>query len=1746
MSPNSRPPLTSRIRASFEGKRTKPEVTSPIGTNGFITQDPDAFRNAINDAINSEAFQTAIAANLARIIQPSIKDALDTLQPLVESVYTHEVLLRKTNRSVENLLERIDTQQSQRNGQQTPKSPSSPSTPTAPTPRRRGSSDSSPPQDIEQFKQSLEKNNKRTVATIAELSSAVESNNRKVTELALGITNIQTFTEQSTTTASVLQAQLDQLKEDIGLVVDSVGLNLGKNVETINQQVAGHPSLLASHATKLDAISTDLVGLKGAADISEKIQTISAELEALKASVESGISASNEHFEGLGAQVGGVLTAVESHAGALTEIKGASTSPEIMEALQKSNDSHASHAVLLGEIKDRSLNSGTEPVAASTGGDSDSSAALQSLQSELTTIKESVEAGFASTGENLSGLSSKVDTVLSTVEEHKSADNGADILAAVQKSNDSHASHAEALEGVKSLGGGGSDAAPISYDTNFSALESQIAALHTKMESIPGGDAAPASYDTNFAALEAQLAELHSKMESHSGSLEQIKSIGGGDATPAPSYDTNFAALEAQIAALHAKMEAHSGSLDEIKSANTPTSREVVPAEGGGNVGELQNELTAIIGKLDTQTGLINELKDDVSAEILTALHDLGQAQAGHTTMLAEVREADVSAEILTALHSSNESHAGHIAAFEKLDAAVQASNDSHATHSTAFDEIKSTRSVEGGAPAGDSSDLESHITALAATLEEHKTTLAEIKDATNASNESHAAHVVSLDDIKSRSVETPPAAESTNLAPLEAQVGAVLAALDDHKTTLSAIHEATTASNESHAAHTVSLGELKTTRSVEPTEATPSGDVGALETQIGSIITTLEEQNATLATIKDTTTASHELHNTHATTLNEIKEATAAANESHAAHTTAFADLKTVQPREASTSEEGSPDVAALETHLNAIIGTLEEQNGTLADIKGSNPDVLAAIKANHDILTSYSPLLETIKDGISHEEVLSGISELKATVSDSKSGVDAHGALVKDLHEETKNANSEIVLAIGALALGGAAGAGTAAVMSDDDSSKEVLEEVKAVRALIETSSASIDATKESVTSIVSQIDINHTTITTSISTLSDELKAEIDATGTQLTDSIAGLSGNVLAIDMTTLDGQLKDLSTSIEATGGKVDVLSEGVHFNEKGIDQLKEHSVAGDRGAPISEAAWFKKSTPAVSREASEPSDDIPEKEYNYLTPVAEENTPEKEDSPVPEAEVVEEAVPEPVVEEAIPEEPIVEEEPTIEEQPIVEEPIVEQPVAEEDPVIEEPIVEKAIVEEPVIEEEPPVSEEIVEEAVPEPEEPAIEEIAEEKLEDAAQEPEPAVEEPIIENEPVAEDIIDKAITDPEESIIEEPAIEEEPIVEEPAIEEPAEEKLEEIAQESEPVVEEPIVEEKPVIEEEPIFHATEEPEDPFSEEKIEEAIEEPVIEDPIVEEAIPEPIIEDVQEPTPELEIEEPIVEKEDPVLEQEPEIEAPAEDPIEDPIVEKEPEIQDEPIVAKEDQVLEKEPEIEVVAEDPIEESIVEEEPEIEPIVAKEDRVLEKEPEIQATAEDPIEEPIIEKEPLDDEPEAIPEDAPPQDDEWALPTKKSKKDKKGKKNSKSGFSTPVTPIEEPTMEKELIDDEPEELPEASEAPQENPDEEWALPTKKSKKEKKGKKNSKSGFSTPATPMTPANPDDEDPFNVASPMSPMSPGGDTEASTSAFASPTSADFPLSPGGKKGKKEKKGKKGKKEKVPFSMDGDEPEE
>ncbi|KAH7385094.1 hypothetical protein BKA64DRAFT_581884 [Cadophora sp. MPI-SDFR-AT-0126] len=1076
MAPNSRPPLTSRIRASFEAGDS--EVNSPVHANGFITQDPDSIRHAVDQAINGEAFQTAIAANLAKLIKPSIKSALDTIQPVVEAVYAHEMLLRKTNQSVEDVLSRMDTNAetaaAARRESFIDSTYVAPGTPAdgeksadavegAVKPREIVAS------DLDQFKQLMEEYNAKTLASISE---AIEPNATKIAELAQGVSDLnasmgptkesieflKSASEQANTTSSVLQAQLDQLKLDIGQIMDTIGADLGKNIQAMSEK-SGAPdaNLLSSHTTKLDLISTDLAALKGHADTAKKIDAMSSELGALKASVEAGNASNAERFTN-------VLAALGDHTTVLGEIKEKAPHPEILEALQQSNDSHALHTTTLSEIKERSLGSAPAPVI-SEGGSVDHSSALQQIQTDLTALKENITAGHTTN----SDLGAKIDTVLTTIEEHRAGDPGVEILAAVKQSNESHAAHAATLEGLKSN----------STDVN-PELGTQITGIEIR-----------ASTGSHSSVLD----EIKLASTTHADALEGIKSPGIPAVTAADPM--NLAALEIQIGSIISTLETHSAAWNEIKARSDPASTEVVPTDTGSESGAPEGPFATIIETLMLHTNLLNEIKEDVAAEILTALHDIGQSQANQTNLLTEIREADLDDEILTLLHASSESHANHTSALDNIHTAVLLSNES---------------------------------------------------------------------------IDAAPA-EGANLGALEAQLGSIVMKLDDSTAVLSAIKDATGMSNESHAAHAAILADIKgkTASSPSATTAPENTDLSALETQITSILTTLESQTATLSAI----------------------------------------------------------------------------QEGTAA----ANPEILAAIQQSHDLLSSHGPLLESIKEGTSHGDILTNISELKSILEESKADVASHGALVKDLHAETKDSHSELASAIGALALGGAAGAGaTAFLYKDDDSDSAVLDEVKAVRALIETSAANVEDTREKVATLANQIEINHTTITTSISTLSDEIKAEIDATGTGIVESITALNGDLRAIDISplstsleqhgadikTLSTQLDNLDSNIKENNTHITTLHSGVHLNDTGIDQLKDHAVSRSvpfafaeeaEPMPMTEGAWFGSArsgsrsptlSRAVSRSAVEPAAEDEE-------PLAQNVISEEEPPPETVSEVVDDA-----------------------------------------------------------------------------------------------------------------------------------------------------------------------------------------------------------------------------------------------------------------------------------------------------------------------------------------------------------------------------------------------------------------------------------------------------------------------------------------------------------------------------------------
>lgn len=1003
MAPGSRPPLTSRIRASFDGgKRSKSERPPSAHGNGndngngaVVAQDPDSLRAAIDEAINSEAFQNAIATNLANIIKPSIKSALDTIQPLVESVYSHELLLRKANRSVEDVLIRLDNTSRRESRAIYDESDAGGVTPTPNHDVKDLGTDQTSAitsADFEELKTLIVNDNAKTTKVVEELSSSLEATNAKVLEVMKGIDEIHATikptrdrvsglynsSEQSNTIFAVMQAQMDQLQVEIRQVMDAVGQDIGKNVDAIHKQTAVYdPSLLPIHSTKLDEISTDLAALK-------------------------------IHSEN-------VVTGMDAHSRALAEIRESAPHQDVLSALQKSNDAHASHAAALdihgatlGDIK-----------AAATA----HSTALENHGSSVEDLR-SVVVAPAVVADN-SALESQIGSIVGTLNEQRST------LEEVKAQNNAYATalelHGNTLEKIKS---------PVSTSSP--------------------------SFDTS--GLESQLISMKETLDNHGSVLDDIKA----------SANSHAAALET-----------HGATLDELKSLTPPTIDVNVDNSG------LHSQIDALVSTIDLHASALDEIK----------------AQSiSHATALG--------------------------------------------THGASLDGLKSM-----GATSLDTSGLESRMDALSSTLNSHTSALDEIKA-------HHTSHATALDEVK--------ALNNTHLA-----------GLDDIKASNSSVAVALSEMQASTNAHRSLLDNIKTSNvnssAVIPVETPMSPAMDGLFT---TIVIALEEHTILLNEIKEevSTEISAEiltsLHNvgqtqtTHSDLLAEIREADVSAeiltllhasNESHDRHAAELNEIKTA-------SRSGSLEPVAEESKL----GDLHEKLGNMMISLEEQKTTLSAMNNND-----------------SHTEILTNLQSLRSIVEESRASTDEHGNLVKDLHSSTKETHSSLTAAIGALTVGSAAGVEASSLLTKDDAG--LMEEVKVVRAIVEKNETSIESMSLIIRKVENQIDINHTTVTTSINTLSDELKAEIDATGTEITDSFHSLNSDITALklaaispaleetgkEVKSISAQLSALDGKVGHTGIQVTALGDGVHLNDKGLDQLKEHASSKDLSdESIPEGEWF--------------------------------------------------------------------------------------------------------------------------------------------------------------------------------------------------------------------------------------------------------------------------------------------------------------------------------------------------------------------------------------------------------------------------------------------------------------------------------------------------------------------------------------------------------------------------------------------
>jgi hypothetical protein len=544
-------------------------------------------------------------------------------------------------------------------------------------------------------------------------------------------------------------------------------------------------------------------------------------------------------------------------------------------------------------------------------------------------------------------------------------------------------------------------------------------------------------------------------------SLSDIQDqIASQDKSFLSAHTTKLDSIAAELVAIKGNtettttLEALTSSLASIKA-----DIETGTTSSTNKLSDLKSQIDTVVSALDAQNGTLTDIKqNDASAQILEGLE---RSNNSH------VAEGDILAGIVAA----NESHGSMLAELLSQDtkdilAAVKASNDSHASHTAALSQI-----------IGNIDTQTSVLTEIKGS-DASNDILAGVKQ----SNESHAAHTATLANIKVASEATVPA-----LAELETHVGSII-------NTLSAIQSsdvtpeiltAAKASNESHAAHSAALSDIKTAVSA-PAPVSEPADLTGLETSVKSIISNLETQSGTLEEIKvAASTPAPIAEKTDLTALETqvgaIIETLSNVQSSETAQNTILQEIKEATSTTAPVIEK--TDLSSLETSVQTIIATLGSQAATLSEVKSasSGAEILAAINAQDEVLadlksaTDLLAKIETLKSDLasSQERIFEKIDSVTASISEVKEA----------------SAGSEILAAI-------AARDSVLDDLRDSKSGNELSAGIETLKSDFASSNSSITDKLQSVTALLEAMTVSTTLPSEGIIEKLDQLTALVEA--------------------------------------------------------------------------------------------------------------------------------------------------------------------------------------------------------------------------------------------------------------------------------------------------------------------------------------------------------------------------------------------------------------------------------------------------------------------------------------------------------------------------------------------------------------------------------------------------------------------------------------------------------------------------
>ncbi|CCU74333.1 hypothetical protein BGHDH14_bgh04330 [Blumeria hordei DH14] len=554
--PNSRPPLTSRIRASFEGRRHKAEVSSPTSSNSY---DNKSIRTIVEQVINTQPFQTAVATNLAQLIKPNIKDALDTIQPLVEAVYAHEVLLRKTNFSVENLLTKLETDVLRPKSNSTSIVESDNEEIVLPQilhiskshSKASGNNSSSINLDKKSFGKTVNANKDAVTDSIegAQYSTlAAETFVQEIMPIKQQIKDLELNTEHSKCNMGLMEEKLDQIKSDLSIVISM-----------ISEEKGG--------------------GTTASLDSSKGSRT----------SLEDHNYAGNRYRDGLS------RSSTQGSDSTITMKKKYIKEPKQKFCKDKSHDSNASQEPSVVETRSRSPS------------DSLHTQTLKKLELEVANLKESFDSKMASNDERIS-------TVLATLENHPQTPSDNYFVKAIEKLNTNQESQYLALCTLLTEG------MTLTRNKEFEKLGLKVAQLqdHLKgpdviLEDIRSSNALQKNALVNQTSvldeIKINMASYDTKLQQHSEAITRLISI---SSEPLPIVTADKSGLEEHITSLNDTLKSHTSEFVEIKAANAAHAK--VLEKNTANLEQIKADIESYMATVQNNIGLFDETTRDTLA----------------------------------------------------------------------------------------------------------------------------------------------------------------------------------------------------------------------------------------------------------------------------------------------------------------------------------------------------------------------------------------------------------------------------------------------------------------------------------------------------------------------------------------------------------------------------------------------------------------------------------------------------------------------------------------------------------------------------------------------------------------------------------------------------------------------------------------------------------------------------------------------------------------------------------------------------------------------------------------------------------------------------------------------------------------------------------------------------------------------------------------------------------------------------